>query len=150
MGSRTRRAQFEALAEQLLGDSANCVEFVGQVDDPFPFLAASDIFILPSRSEGMSNALLEAMAHGLPCIATDIPGNSDIITPEKDGLLVRLDDPQDLAAAIGRLVTDQGLRERLGRGAARTVAERYSIAGTADRYVALYTALLQRPPYPTF
>lgn len=144
VGSGGRRARFEALAQQLLGDSAGCVEFVGQVDDPFPLLAESDIFVLPSRSEGMSNALLEAMAHGLPCVVTDIPGNSDIITPERDGLLVRLDDPQGLAAAIGRLVMDRGLREKLGRGAAQTVAERYSLAGTADRYVALYTDLLQR------
>ncbi|RLC77201.1 MAG: hypothetical protein DRI81_08965 [Chloroflexi bacterium] len=141
VGSGSRRPQFEALARQLLVEQT--VEFMGEVDDPFPILERSDIFVLPSRSEGMSNALLEAMAHGLPCIATDIPGNNDIITSGRNGLLVHLDDEDDLASAIGRLATDQGLRERLGREAARCVEETYSLAVTADRYVGLYTTLLQ-------
>jgi glycosyltransferase involved in cell wall biosynthesis len=137
--------EMEASARQLSVDQT--VEFCGQVDHPFPLLRQSDIFVLPSRSEGMSNALLEAMAHGLPCIVSDIAGNDEVIQHERNGLLVKLDDEQDLARAIARLATDHALRERLGREALRTVEESYSIDSVADRYMALYTDLLQGMPH---
>jgi glycosyltransferase involved in cell wall biosynthesis len=128
--------EMEAMARRLSIDQT--VEFCGQVDDPFPLLRQSDIFVLPSSAEGMSNALLEAMAHGLPCIVTDIAGNNEVIQHEQNGLLVRPNDERDLAHAIARLAADQALRERLGLGALRAVENGYSIDSVADRYIALY------------
>jgi len=130
----------EALAQQLA--IKQMVRFLGQVTDPFPILSQSDIFVLPSMSEGMSNALLEAMAHGLPCIATDIAGNNQVITHNENGLLVQPDD-DDLAAAIVSLALSRDLRERLGRKAAQTVKKNYALDNVADQYIALYTRLLQ-------
>jgi glycosyltransferase involved in cell wall biosynthesis len=141
IGAGERRAQLEAMARQLAIDGA--VEFLGQVDDPWPFLSQSDIFVLPSRSEGMSNALLEAMACALPCIATDIGGNNEVIAHLGNGLLVQPDGHEDLASALALLATDRKLRERLGQEALRTVGEGYSLDSVANRYIALYTSLLQ-------
>lgn len=141
VGEGTRRPQYEAMADQL--SIGPWVEFRGQVADPYPLLGQSDIFVLPSRSEGMSNALLEAMAHGLPCIVTDIDGNHDAIQHNQNGLLMGLDDVQVLTDAIASLATDQKLRERLGQEAVRTVRDRYSLDSIADQYTALYADLLR-------
>lgn len=141
IGEGTRRPQYEAMADQL--SISPCVEFRGQVADPYPLLGQSDIFVLPSRSEGMSNALLEAMAHGLPCIVTDIDGNHDVIRHNQNGLLMGLDDVNGLVDAIVSLATDQKLRERLGREAVRTVRDRYSLDSIADQYIALYADMLR-------
>ena len=141
IGTGERRSRFEAMARQLAIDQA--VEFLGQVDDPVPLLHQSDVFVLPSRSEGMSNALLEAMASGLPCIVTDIAGNSEVIAQGVNGLLVQPDDHNDLATAMASLATDQKLRERLGQEAIRTVEEKYSLDSVANQYMTLYAGLLQ-------
>jgi len=93
-------------------------------------------------SEGMSNALLEAMAHALPCIATDIPGNNNLVTHGENGLLVQLDDVQGLASAIVSLARDQELRERLGQEAIRTAKDKYSLDSVAGQYMTLYANLL--------
>ena len=90
----------------------------------------------------MSNALLEAMAHGLPCIVTNKPGNSDVILHKQNGLLVNPDDEGDLAAAIGSLARNQELREQLGRNAVKTIKDNYSLNSVTNRYINLYTNLL--------
>jgi glycosyltransferase involved in cell wall biosynthesis len=141
IGTGERRSEFEAMARQLAIDPA--VEFLGQVDDPLPMLGQSDVFVLPSRSEGMSNALLEAMASGLPCIATDIAGNSEVIAQGVNGLLVQPDDHNDLATAMASLAMDQKLREKLGQEAVRTVEDKYSLDSVVDQYMTLYAGLLQ-------
>jgi glycosyltransferase involved in cell wall biosynthesis len=105
----------------------------------------ADAFVLPSRAEGISNALLEAMAVGVPVIASDVPGNTDVVEHEANGLLVEVDDPASLAAAILRLVDEPDLRERLRQEARRTVETRYSIGHVAERYVDLYRQLVSSP-----
>jgi glycosyltransferase involved in cell wall biosynthesis len=140
IGTGRRLLKLEEMARRL--GIEQWVEFAGQVDDPLPLLYQSDMFVLPSRSEGISNALLEAMAHGLPCIATDIAGNNDVITHLCNGLLVQPEDQDDLADAIASLATNQTLREELGHEALRTVQEEYSLDSAASQYLALYTKLL--------
>jgi len=124
---------------------ADQVCFAGEVRDVPAQLIASDIFVLPSRAEGISNALLEAMAAGLPCITTDVPGNNTLIQHERNGLLVEKDNARALARAIHRLVDDCALRERLGRGARRTAEERFDITQIAGKYISLYQRLLGVP-----
>jgi glycosyltransferase involved in cell wall biosynthesis len=119
------------------------VDFEGEVVDVGPYLSRSDIFILPSQAEGISNALLEAMAVGCPCIATDIPGNNSLIQHERNGLLVNQGDARELAAAIDRLATHPKLREQFGRAARETVEERFNISSIANRYIHLYDRLLE-------
>lgn len=118
------------------------VEFLGHLDHVDTLLKECDCFVLPSLSEGMSNALLEAMACGLPCIATDIPGNNNLIRHGRNGLLVTPDDDQALAQAIAALAGNEELRQDLGREALKTVEEKYSLACVALQYATLYENLL--------
>ena len=108
--------------------------------------ACSDIFILPSRAEGMSNALIEAMSCGLPCIVSNIPANTQLITNGENGLVVSLDDQEALAEAIIQLTQDEDLRQKLGQAATQTVASHYSINIIAERYLAVYEQLLSNKP----
>lgn len=121
------------------------VRFHGRVNDVPRHLAEADVFVLPSRSEGISNALLEAMAHGVPSIATDIPGNRDLIEDERTGLLVPPDDAKALSLALIRLAGDRSLRETLGRAGRRLVEERFDLRSVAGRYAEMYRGLISSP-----
>ena len=83
------------------------------------------------------------MTCGLPCIATNIPANAEIIQDGRNGLLVNVDDDEDLAQAIIRLAESRGLREKLGREAASTIDSCYSLHRVAEQYLTLYQELLQ-------
>jgi glycosyltransferase involved in cell wall biosynthesis len=143
VGDGPLRDELLALAQNL--GVASDVRFLGYHDDVAPLLDMADAFVLPSRAEGISNALLEAMAVGVPVIASDVPGNTDVVEHEANGLLVEVDDPASLAAAILRLVDEPDLRERLRQEARRTVETRYSIGHVAERYVDLYRQLVSSP-----
>jgi glycosyltransferase involved in cell wall biosynthesis len=119
--------------------------FLGRVADVPGHLAGADIFVLPSLSEGISNALLEAMAHGLPCIATDIPGNRDLVEDGRTGILVPPGDASALSSALLRLAGDRALRESLGRAGRRLVEDRFDLRKVAGRYAAMYRELAQAP-----
>lgn len=134
--------ELKVMAKELGIDQG--VVFLGHLDEVYPILAECDCFVLPSLSEGMSNALLEAMACGLPCIATDIPGNNSLIQHQRNGLLVPPGDDRVLADAITALSESEELRLRLGREALKTVEGKYSIHCVAKQYAVLYADLLRR------
>jgi len=134
------RAEYESLADDL--GIAEQVQFEGQIPDVPAQLMTADIFVLPSRSEGMSNALLEAMAAGLPCITTHINGNTDLIEDGINGLLVPPENFEALARTLISLMDCQSLREKLARGARSTVLQRYTISSIVDRYINLYENVL--------
>lgn len=140
-GTGPSEGELKALADEL--GIAQGVKFLGQIDPVETLLEESDCFVLPSLSEGMSNALLEAMAHGLPCIASDIPGNNSLIQGRCNGLLFPPDDDKALAEAIFTLAQDEALRQKLGQEAFRTVESNYSLSGAARQYAALYADLLR-------
>jgi len=143
VGQGPLEVELEARVRELgLTDS---VSFFGEVADVFPVMYATDIFALPSRAEGMSNALLEAMTCGLPCVVSDIPANSGVVEHERNGLLARVDDPAAWTAALSRLAQDETLRRQLGCAAVKTVLENYSISAVAERYRALYEKALATP-----
>jgi len=110
------------------------------VADPTPFLQAADAFVLPTLGEGMSNALLEAMAAGLPCVTTRVAGNMEVIAHGDTGLLVEPGNPEELQHAIARLLDDPNLAFRMGRDARQRVRVAYS----AERMVASYRDLFAR------
>jgi glycosyltransferase involved in cell wall biosynthesis len=117
------------------------VTFTGEVADVSPYLEQADVFVLPSRTEGISNALLEAMAAGLPCVGTDNAGNRRILTHGETGLLVALDDAEAVAGSLASLLADARLRERLGRAGRHLVETRFNITRVAEAYLALYRRL---------
>ena len=120
------------------------VAFLGHVQDINALLDQSDLFVLPSLSEGISNALLEAMSRGLPCIVTDIPGNRDVIQDRVNGLLIQVGDSAGLARTIIDVVQDAALRKELGYRACQTIEAKYSLTEVANRYAGLYEDLLSQ------
>ena len=131
------------LAEQarVLG-IADRVHFAGAVSDPAGLLRAADAFALPSVAEGMSNSLLEAMATALPCVATAIGGNTDLIDDGRTGLLAPPDDRSAWSAALLRLIEDRHFAQSLGAAARRRVEAEFALPVVVDRYEALYRRLL--------
>lgn len=107
------------------------VTFLGRRDDVAALMRQADVFVRPSLSEGMSLAVLEAMASGLPVVLTDVSGSRELIEPGVSGLLVRPGDVEGLTSALRRLLLDHELRRALGRDA-RRAAERYSWDHVAD------------------
>jgi len=120
-GDGEERGNLACLAESL--GLTQRVDFCGWVDEPVAFLQEADLFVLSSRYEGFPNALLEAMACGLPVISTDCDsGPREIVRHEADGLLVPTEDVDELAQAMDRLMANRADRERLGGSAVDVVA----------------------------
>ncbi len=118
---------------------ADRLKFAGVTHDVPSHLRAADLFVLPSKREGLPVALLEAMACGLPCIASRLPGSTEaIIDDGLNGVLTTPGDVAGLSDAIARLLADAGLRRRLGDAARATIAHRYASGGVADRWLEAY------------
>jgi glycosyltransferase involved in cell wall biosynthesis len=131
------RARDEGVADRL--------HFVERTDDVPAYLQASNVFVLPSKREGLPNALLEAMATGLPCICTDLPGVTDWVTDAGNaGILVAPDDVAALANALTRLYRDATAAAALGRRARTRACDTFAIRSVADQYLSLYEELLRR------
>ena len=111
-------------------------------DQSEKWLAWADCFVLPSRREGLSNALLEAMAAGLPCIANDIPPNREVLDDGKAGVLVPVENCDALVAAMRDMVEDGAKARGFALKAKERVERCYSIRSVADRYAHLYESLL--------
>jgi glycosyltransferase involved in cell wall biosynthesis len=137
------QAELELLAQDL-GVREN-VRFVGQVEEPLRLLAQSDIFLLPSRSEGMSNALLEAMASALPAVATSVGGNCQLIKDGQTGFLTPTEDAGAAAARIVALLEDPALAHSVGRAARSLIEREYSVDAVVELLVRKYERLLERP-----
>lgn len=116
------------------------VELLGFRDDVNELLIQSDCFILPSISEGMSNALLEAMCCGICCLASRNGGNEDLIEHGVTGLLFDLN-VQDLLNTLNSVLTDRKTREMLGSNAQLKIREKYSFEVITPQYIKLYESL---------
>jgi glycosyltransferase involved in cell wall biosynthesis len=104
------------------------VDFVGLRSNTGEWLRKCAIFVLPSRYEGMSNALLEAMSYAKPCVATSVSGSDDLIQHGVNGLKVPTENPDELARAIVYLIKNPAKARDLGRNARATVEVRYSVS----------------------
>jgi glycosyltransferase involved in cell wall biosynthesis len=116
------------------------VRFEGELADVSPWLRAADAFVLPSTAEGLSNAILEAMAAALPVVATRVGGAADCIEDGRSGVLVPPEDTPALADALAKLLVDPN-REQLGARARAIAEQRYSLESLADQLAALYQEL---------
>ncbi len=114
------------------------VVFLGRRRDVPRLMSLMDMFVMPSHEEGFSNALLEAMAAGLPAIATEVGGNAEALQNGAFGRLVPPHDPPALAAEIARMAQDLAMARQKGEAAARHVRRRYAAATMVEGYLALY------------
>ncbi len=117
---------------------------LGQTDDVAGVLAATDIFAMPSRWEGFGLAAAEAMAAGLPVIATKVPGLTELIEDGAGGLLIDSEDTDALTAAINKLADDRDERVRLGSTGQKRIKERFSIEANITAHERLYESLCQQ------
>ena len=139
-GEGTLRPELTALAASLgIGDR---LQLLGSRADTIELLAAFDVFVLPSVVEGMSNALIEAMAVGRPVVATDVGGNPEVVVDGETGLIVPPADPHALAAAVVKLLEAPELAVEMGAAGRRRVLEHYQIDVMTRRIEALYDSLL--------
>jgi sugar transferase (PEP-CTERM/EpsH1 system associated) len=146
VGDGPLRSRLQAEAESL-GIAAE-VTFTGARTDTPELLRGFDVFVLPSVNEGISNTILEAMATGLPVVASRVGGNPELV---EDGLCGSLYDPAAPAAlqqALLPYLTDPALRERHGRAARQRVVQNFSLDAMVRRYLAMYDELLARPTAP--
>lgn len=133
-----------ALADLALRlDVRKHVTFTGAVVDPRPFLSAFDIFVLPSLREGLGQILMEAMAAGLPVVASGVGGVYQLVRDEQNGLIVPPRDAPALADAIDRLLAEPAWAAALARQGRADTLEHYDMTRTADAILDMYRRVLK-------
>lgn len=133
-------AELQTLVQDL--NLATRVRFDGGVTNLRQYLRAADMFVLPSRSEGFSNAIIEAMASSLPVVATDVGGNAEAVKEGTTGFLVPPEDPSALSGAILRLLSDPAQAQAMGAAGRNLVAERFTTESMMNHIARAYRRLL--------
>ncbi len=142
VGDGPDRERLTALAEELrLGGH---VQFLGFRGDVSALLGTADLFVLSSVTEGISLTLLEAMAAGLPIVATDVGGNREVVVPDQTGLLVPARSPEALAEAMLRVLRDPDRARRMGAAGRQRVEDEFSLGRMVTEYGQLYLSLLSK------
>jgi len=121
------------------------IHFLGARNDVPAILRTADVFAFPSRTEGLPNALLEAMAAACPIVATDVPGCRDLIRHGETGLLVPYGDPAALAGALGRLLADREGATLMAQNAAAEVGAHWHVDQMLEGYASLYREVIRHP-----
>ena len=146
VGDGPQRAPLAAEVARLgVGDS---VRLLGERDDVAQLLARADLVVLSSTSEGMPMCVLEAMAAGLPVVASAVGGVPEIVRDGETGILVPPGEPAALAAAIGALIADPARRRRLGEAGRRRAEAEFDVASFRRAHVELYRSLLRARARP--
>ncbi|MCX6552124.1 MAG: glycosyltransferase [Acidobacteria bacterium] len=142
VGEGPSRGELEALRDAL--GLADHVRFLGYQEHVAPYLAEADFFVLSSISEGVSIALLEAMASGLPAVATEVGGNREVVVPGETGYLVPARSPEILAEVMLRMQSDAAGLERMGCAARLRVESAFNLRTVVEQYEGLYLECLER------
>jgi glycosyltransferase involved in cell wall biosynthesis len=132
---------WQALADQL--GCAGSVRFLGRVKDVGPLYDEAQVFCLPSREEGISNALLEAQSRGVACVVSDISANRAVVTHGENGWVVPVGGAEALAAAVQRLLDDGPRRDQFGQNAVQRVAAEFEIGAIVSRVETAYRAAIE-------
>jgi len=141
-GAEPRHREYEdAVREAAGGEGDHTVFFHGAAADSVARLAEYDVFVVLGKEQGCPNALLEALAAGVPCISNDDGGVAEQIVDGETGLLLRDRAPATLARAIVRLIRDRALAERLGRAGRAHVLANFSMDAMRDGYASLFASL---------
>lgn len=140
VGDGILRPQIERISTEL--GIAGSVEFLGLRRDIPELLQQSWGFVCPSRWESLPNALLEAMACGLPCVATRVSGSEDILSDGINGLLVEPEQADEMGKALWRILEDSNLAQQLGQAAHATIFPDYQLITVVKRFMELYQRLI--------
>ncbi|PHS09990.1 MAG: hypothetical protein COA78_11700 [Blastopirellula sp.] len=141
VGEGSERARLLKLAEE--SEFANAIHFLGQRSDVPRLMKLADLFLLPSRWEGMPNVLLEAMAAKLPVVVTDVEGTRELLGPGSENQLISFGNDQQLADQITLLAGDSELRESLGKSNRARVSDQFSLDQMIYKYDTLYQTCLK-------
>jgi glycosyltransferase involved in cell wall biosynthesis len=123
---------------------ADRVAFLGGRSDVPEILSAMDGYVAASDNEGFSNAILEAMASGLPIVATNVGGNAEALQEGKIGIVVDPRDPAALSSAMKKIMDNQGLRQKFSAAGEHSAREKYSVDAMVSSYLELYRRELER------
>ena len=143
IGEEKQRNELEQMAKQL--KISDRVDFLGVRTDRLSFLKGFDVFVLPSKSEGIPRCLMEALAAEIPVVASDIPGCRDLITTNQTGLLFPPNRPNELAKQIIKLARDQELQKKIKQNSRQLIIEKFSATRMAEKYTELFLNLLTPP-----
>ena len=138
VGDGERRRELEDRIRS--GGTEERVRLLGQRDDIRRLLKASDCFVLSSRSEGLSRSIIEALASGLPVVATDVGGNRELVQEAMNGYLVPPDNPVLFADRLKEILEDKAKREQFAAASLRLAEEKYSLNTMMASYMELYQA----------
>lgn len=127
-----------AMKQKVVAEAIDNVFFLGETEEPEKYLGIADIFVFPSRREGFPNALMEALATGLPAVASRIGGVVPLIEEGKSGLLFESENSRDLADKIKCLAGNDRLRQIIGENAREAMRDKYSFKKIASEYATLY------------
>ena len=133
-------AELQVLVRDL--DLTERFHFAGGISDLHTHLAGSDIFVLPSRSEGFSNAIVEAMATSLPVVATNVGGNAEAVDHGVTGFIIPPEDPHALAAATSHLLSNPTLAAQMGAAGRQRALDLFTTDAMMHRVTETYTRLL--------
>jgi glycosyltransferase involved in cell wall biosynthesis len=136
VGDGPERGELERFAKEIR--IAERVRFLGHRDDVARLLALFDVFWLASSFEGQSNSLMEAMAAGIPAVASDIPPNRELVVDGRTGYLVKAGDAAAFAQFADRILADKDLADRLSQASRERMREEFSVQRMIDAYAELY------------
>ena len=139
-GEGPEKPRLQTLAETL--GIRNRIKFLGSIEDVPALLSGAHLLVHPSRSEGLSNTILEAMAEGLPVVATSVGGTPELIHDGKTGLLVPSDSAELLTSRISQLLESPRLRVQLGKAGLKSVRKRYSTGNVTAQYETIYRSVV--------
>lgn len=140
IGDGPQRRRLERYAEQC--HVSERIHFLGERSDVPSLLPHLDLLMLASSYEGQSNAIMEAMSAGLPVVATNIPGNRDLVVPDETGLLVEVGDRASLAQKVLMILNDATLAGRLGSAGKARILSEFSMERMVERHEELYRGLI--------
>lgn len=132
----------EDLEQKASNMGCDAIAFLGKIEDIISLLYCSDIFLLPSAEESMPRALMEAMAMGLPCVATNVGGVPEVITHLHNGLIAEYGDEDNFAGEILRLIRSKELRKELGSNARIRISTEFNMELVAKKYIKLFEEIV--------
>ena len=139
--------EYEKMIRSQIGkmDMHGSIKALGRVEDLLGYYQASDVFLLPSYSEGLPIALIEAMSSGLAPIVSSVGGNTEVVEDGINGVLVRPGDVQGLANGMQRMASDPKFRKGISEAARRRIEDEFSLEKMAARYLEFYESRLEKP-----